>query len=50
MARDEAGLTGTDGFLRPPVLLVFLAESVETRLTEGAAVLAARWVGNWWAD
>lgn len=32
VARVEAGLTGTDGFLSPPVLLVLLAESVETRL------------------
>lgn len=50
MAWGERGLMGTDGFLSPSVLLVLLAESVETRLTERAAVLAARWVGNWRAD
>lgn len=33
MARGEARLTGTDGLLSPPVLLVLLPESVETLLT-----------------
>lgn len=50
MARAVRGLTGADGFLSPSVLLVLLAESVETRLTERTAVLAVRWVGNWRAD